>query len=143
APDLGQELVQKLLFSLLGPGSSGVQINGQALHTFLGLPGLIPGLGLLVDYETGNALPGVINESVVDGAIVATESGGDDFLWKYRLRDEFNPPVDINFDLGWDALGLAMDVGLDVTLAWDLALGLGISRTNGAYIFIGDHRQTG
>ncbi|MGC9450585.1 MAG: hypothetical protein ACP5I4_03990 [Oceanipulchritudo sp.] len=144
APQMGQELIQKLLFSLLGPGSTDVTLSftGGSLQSFLGLSNPIPGLDLLVDYDTGTPL-GPTSDAVINEAIILfTNPAAGDYRWKFRLRDEFKPPVDFDFDLGWDALGLAMDVGLDVTMSWDLALGIGISRTDGAYLFIGDHGRT-
>ncbi|NDV61616.1 LEPR-XLL domain-containing protein [Puniceicoccales bacterium CK1056] len=142
APELGQELIQKLIFSLLGPGSDDVTFGGDSLHGFLGLSSPIPGLDLLVNYLTGADLPGTITQAVIDSAVVASNPAENDFRWLFRLRDEFTPPVDFDFDLGWDALGLDMDVGLDVTMSWDLALGLGISLTDGAYLYVGDHGRT-
>jgi Ca2+-binding RTX toxin-like protein len=142
APQLGLELVQKLLYSLLGSGSAGVTVASllnpavqQPLYQFLGLAGDFSGLGLLKDYNNDDGETTITWEDVV-----ASVDPDNNFQWLFRLGQSFTPSVDVDFDLGIPALALDMDVGLDIIIDWDLALGLGIGPTDGAYIFIGDHR---
>lgn len=155
APDVGLDLIQALLYSLLGPGSGDDGMGGQVtintplgmqdLSDFLGLPGEIPGLFLLADYLTGPDGAGAVT---VDDVVASTgddnmDMTDDNFLWKFRLGRTYSPSVDIDFDLGFDALGLTMNTGLDVKVKWDLAMGLGLSTMDGAYIYVGDQRGTG
>jgi Ca2+-binding RTX toxin-like protein len=144
APEMGLEIMQALLYSLLGPGSAGVEITVGGspilLKTFLGLDNDFDGLGLLVDYTTGDTVDDDGNSLVSMADVVPWKAdGADDFSWRFRLGQEYTPSVAIGFDLGFPGLGLALDTGLDVKINWDLALGLGISPTDGAYLLVGDH----
>jgi Ca2+-binding RTX toxin-like protein len=124
APEVAEELVTALLEALLGDGSEDVQVAGQSLKDFLGLENEFPGLGLLSD------------------AIETFEDAlNDEYIWRISLGDTYRPPVDVAFDLGFPALGLSMDAGLDIEITWNLAIGLGISRSNGAFILLRDHRE--
>ncbi|MBD2360610.1 DUF4347 domain-containing protein [Anabaena minutissima FACHB-250] len=139
APALGKELVQKLLYSLLGSGSSGVTVLNpltnatQSLQSFLGLSSDFTGLGLLRDYATG-AGGGAVG---VDDIVASDDGTGA--LWQFRLGGQAPISVDVAFDLGIPALALEADAALDINLSWGLALGLGINTTDGAYILIGGH----
>ncbi|HUG11386.1 MAG TPA: calcium-binding protein, partial [Opitutaceae bacterium] len=121
SPDAGEELIEKLLEALLGGGSDGIDFGGMPLQQFLGLTNPISGLGLLNSIET---------EEIDDG---------DGYIWKLALGDTYTPPVEIKFDLGFPALGLSMDSGLVINITWNLALSLGISRSDGAFILMGGH----
>lgn len=140
APELGLELVQKLLFSLLGEGSAGVTVTNpitlstQSLSSFLGLASDFSGLGILKDYDESDG------ETTVTFHDIVAANDGLNFQWLFRVGQSFKPSVDVDFDIGIDALALAMDVGLDITIDWDLAIGVGIGPEDGAYIFIGDQR---
>jgi Ca2+-binding RTX toxin-like protein len=137
APDLGEELVQALLYELLGAGSAQGTVGGQNVEDVIGIGGDILGIGLLKDYFTGStALANITQDD-----IVASHVGLEDFLWKFRLGQTFSPTVPIDFDLGIPALSLDMDADLEISVGWDLALGLGIGTAEGAYIFLGNHRE--
>lgn len=140
APDLGMELVQKLLFSLLGSGSAGVTVTNpltlqtQSLASFLGLNSEFSGLDILKDYDSSDG------ETAVTFHDIVASNANNNFEWLFRVGQSYKPSVDIDFDIGIDALALEMDVGLDITIDWDLAIGVGIGPEDGAYIFIGDQR---
>lgn len=140
APELGLELVQKLLFSLLGEGSAGVTVTNpltlqvQSLSSFLGLAGDFNGLDILKDYDTSDGETQVTFQDIVASNV------DNNFQWLFRVGQSYRPSVDVDFDIGIDALQLAMDVGLDITIDWDLSIGVGIGPADGAYIFIGDQR---
>lgn len=141
APELGEDIVQHLLFAILGPGTGALPNLpglGQTLEDFLGLSSSIPGLNILNNYETGAALPGVIDEAVIDAFLPFFNNSIE---WRFRLGDTYTPPVDIDFDLGFPGLNLDVDAPLDVEFVWDLALGVGVNTTDGAYLVIDNERE--
>ena len=139
APELGQELVQALLFELLAAPAAQGTVGGMSVESIIGISGDIQGVGLLKDYLTGSI--NAMNISQAD--IVASNVGTSDFLWKFRLGQTFSPTVPIDFDLGIPALSLEADAELQITLDWDLATGIGVGTAEGAYIYIGDQRTPG
>ena len=137
APELGLDFVQALLYELLGDASAQGKVGGVDIEDLIGLGSDIQGIGLLKAYTTGATAPGMISQ----GDIVAFfDEDLNDFSWKFRLGQTYSPNIDFGFDIGIPALSLEADVGLDVEISWDLALGLGLSIADGAYIFIGNHR---
>jgi Ca2+-binding RTX toxin-like protein len=124
AEDLGEELFGKLIEALLGTGSQGLMVGGQLLKDLLGLTSDFDGLGLL------------------DGPVQTLQDAvTQEYLWQFKLGNTYRPPLDIGFDLGFPALGLSMDAGLIIDIKWELALGLGINRADGAYLLMGGHRD--
>jgi Ca2+-binding RTX toxin-like protein len=134
APELGAEFMQALLFELLGPTSAQGTVGDQSIESLLGIGDDISGLGLLKKYDG-------TNDALTQGDIVrGGDSANDDYNWKFRLGQSYKPNIDFDFDIGIPALSLQADVGLDVTIDWDLAMGLGLSTADGPYIFIGNQR---
>jgi Ca2+-binding RTX toxin-like protein len=132
APELGLELIQSLLNGLLGEGilpGDTFSVGGETFNIFamLGInPSVakIPGLGLL------------------DGVVSAVENAADSaYEWRFALGNSYSPAVDFGFDLGFPALGLELDGGIEVEINWSLALGIGISPKHGAYLLIGGHED--
>lgn len=134
APELGQELVQALLYELLADPSAQGMVSGQNVEDVIGLGSDISGVGLLKDYMTGVG-------AVTQEDIVASNDGNDtDFMWLFRLGQTFTPTIPLDFDLGIPALSLEMDAELITSIGWDLATGLGIGTAEGAYIYLGNQR---
>ncbi|HEY9237309.1 MAG TPA: calcium-binding protein, partial [Burkholderiaceae bacterium] len=139
APQLGEQIVQALLFELLAEGNAQGMVDVDGVMTnvedIIGLPGDIQGIGLLRPYEGGN---GAAAQS--DIQLNPNAEAEKDYRWLFRLGGSADPTIPLDFDLGIPGLSFDIYGGLDVTLDWDLALGLGLSLEDGAYIWIGDHR---
>ena len=146
APEVAGELVQNFLFTILGPGGD-VWTSGDTYYDiFNALPGLgklvEPTDGTVIDWNTFN--PDNVDDTTAADYVTFTHDGEDtaeDWMddqvqWDFRLGDRYTPDVDLSFDLGFPALGLESDATLNLQLLWDLALGIGINRTDGAYIDI-------
>ncbi|MES2098682.1 MAG: LEPR-XLL domain-containing protein [Pseudomonadota bacterium] len=142
APQLGEQIVQALLYELLADGTAQgqVEIDGVMVNVedIIGLPGDIQGIGLLRPYAGGNGTP-----LQADIQLNPDAEAQNDYRWLFRLGGSADPTIPLDFDLGIPGLSFDIYGGLDVTLDWDLALGLGLSLEDGAYIWIGDQRATG
>jgi Ca2+-binding RTX toxin-like protein len=112
APSLAAETVQGFLYDLL--------------HTKF---------DILADTDGDSVID--LDDVIIEGLETLGDLDfSDDYLqWNVLLGKDISP-VDINvpFDLGFPALGLEGDIALDVTLGWELGIGLGISIADGAYI---------
>jgi Ca2+-binding RTX toxin-like protein len=112
APSLAAETVQGFLFDLL--------------HTKF---------DILADTDGDSVID--LDDVIIEGLeTLDSPDFSDDYLQWNVLLGKAITPVDINvpFDLGFPALGLEGDIALDVTLGWELGIGLGISIADGAYI---------
>ncbi|MBC2714899.1 MAG: calcium-binding protein [Desulfobacteraceae bacterium] len=153
APQVGGDLVQNFLFTILGPGGDVWDLSDGAIYynAFHSLPGLgklvDPTDGTPVDWDTFN--PGNVDSDTADDYITFTWDGqdtannwmDDQIQWDFRLGDRFTPDIDLGFDIGFPALGLESDATLNLQLLWDLAIGIGVNRTDGAYIDIDNPRK--
>ncbi|MBN2328533.1 MAG: hypothetical protein JXR73_15420 [Candidatus Omnitrophica bacterium] len=136
APERLGELVQNFLFAALGPGDAGLEN-----YDF----GISDGLDILKNYD-GSDLEDKTSYSDddVDAAIhywglgseTENDDGTDFAQWDFRLGTSYEPDVDIDFDIGFPALGLESDANLGLNLDWELITGLGISLDDGAYLNI-------
>ncbi|TAK79855.1 MAG: hypothetical protein EPO20_30620, partial [Betaproteobacteria bacterium] len=120
------ELVQQFLFAILGPGGSG-----------LGIPELasLPGLNLLLD-TAGNVADAADFADLQDIINIIVDLENSEVVWDFELGDTYSPSLDFPFDLGFPGLGLGMEGGLGVEVAWNFGLGLGISTEDGPFINI-------
>ncbi|HCU70037.1 MAG TPA: hypothetical protein DGF30_12660 [Desulfomicrobium sp.] len=153
APEVAGDFVQNFLFTILGPGgdvwdASDPAAFYAAFHSLPGLGKLVdPTDGSIVDWNAYNA--GTVDKDTADDFITFTYLGEDtptDWMddqvqWDLRLGDRYTPDIDLGFDIGFPALGLESDAKLNLLLLWDLALGIGINRTDGAYIDIDNPRK--
>ena len=114
APSLAATTVQGFLFDLLGDEG---------------------GLDLLADTDGDGDID--LDDVVIEGldSLEDAELGNDYLQWNVLLGKHI-PLADVNidFDLGFPALGLDGDIAFDVALTWELGIGMGISIADGAYI---------
>lgn len=111
APTLAAETVQGFLFNLLN------------------------GIGILADTNGSGSVN--LDDVIIEGLSTLTDgNASNDYLQWNVLLGQAAALADINlpFDLGFPALGLDGDIGLDVKVGWELGFGLGISLAEGAYI---------
>ena len=129
APEMAEDIIQALLFELLGPNSAQGTINGgaQNIEDFLGIGADLQGLGLLVGASQDD--------------IAMTLDGDGGVEWQFQLGDTFPLSIPLDFDLGIPALSLDMNTALVFSLNWGLAIGLGISKQDGGYVFVGNDNE--
>ncbi len=111
APTLAAETVQGFLFDLLD------------------------GIGILADTDGSGVVD--LDDVIIEGLSTLTDGdSSNDYLQWNVLLGQSAALADINlpFDLGFPALSLEGNIGLEVTVAWELGIGLGISLMEGAYI---------
>ncbi|HXT29054.1 MAG TPA: LEPR-XLL domain-containing protein [Vicinamibacterales bacterium] len=111
APTLAAETVQQFLFDVL---------HGE--------------LDILADT---NGVGGITIDDVIIEGLETLEDGdiSNDYLqWNVLLGKSAPADVNLAFDLGFPALGLEGDFDFNVTVGWELGIGLGISIADGAYI---------
>jgi Ca2+-binding RTX toxin-like protein len=143
APELGETMVQHLLFAILGPGSAGLPnlpspIN-QTLEDFLGIDPIV-GLNLLKEFFDGDAISGPFTQTDIDEILPFSNNSIE---WRFRVGETKPVEVDIDFDIGFPGLGLDWDTPLNIDLTWDLAFGIGVSDDDGAYLIIDNERMVG
>ncbi|WP_254277881.1 hypothetical protein [Halomonas sp. 3H] len=139
APLRGLEIVQDLLFRSLWSTTVLVKLDESAPNAFTGLS-----LEQLFDpTATGwidiGALGGVLS-SDYDADInhyINAEMTADGVQWNFVLGGSWSPDVAFDFDLGFPALGLDLDVDPEIILEWSLGLGFGLSTQQGAYFDVG------
>ena len=110
ATNLSGELLQTRLFEILGP-------DGQNL--------------LLKSSEDKSKATNVSD--------IRLSGDGTEFQqWEMTLGGEYKIDEKIAFDLGFPALNLNLDGGVDLTLDWSLDLGFGLNKQEGFYILLSD-----
>ena len=109
-------------------------IDGQnEIEDFLGIGGDIAGLGLLGDL---NGIGGITQDD-----IDTIGDGNDGYQWIFEVGGSYQLDVPLEFDLGIPAIALEMNTALQFTLEWGLTFGVGISKQDGAYIYVGDDSE--
>ncbi len=125
---LRTEIVQRLDLALSGGTQSADQVR-QILLDALGPAGL--------DVLLDQASNGIGIEDVILDRVDSNNDGKyDDVKFRLKLGAEYDVTAPIGFDIGLPGLGLAVadnsNVNLKVGFSFDL--GVGVSRTDGAYI---------
>ncbi|MBB3329602.1 Ca2+-binding RTX toxin-like protein [Halomonas campaniensis] len=139
APQRGLEIVQDLLFRSLWSTTVLVKLDESAPDAFSGLS-----LEQLFDpTATGwidiGDLGGVLSDAYGAniGHYINAEMTADGVQWNFVLGGSWSPDVAFDFDLGFPALGLDLDVDPEIILEWSLGLGFGLSTQQGAYFDVG------
>ncbi|WP_431024660.1 hypothetical protein [Halomonas sp. H5] len=128
-PQRGLEIVQDLVFRSLWATTVLVKLDESAPDQDL------VDLGFDL-FDNGVALGDLGAWSAMGievGRYVHAEQTGDGLQWNFVLGGEWQPDVPLNFDLGFPALGLELDVDPEVILEWNLGLGFGLDSNEGAY----------
>ncbi len=73
-----------------------------------------------------------------DGKGTWYRNNGESAEWFFNLGGTYEYGKSIEFDLGFPGLGLSSNAGLDLSLAWALEFGFGISQTKGFYFIFGN-----
>ncbi len=81
----------------------------------------------------------------VAGQLIENAAGtlDDEIRWDISLKDNYNLDFDLGFDLGVPLLNLSSDIPIELGVEWELDIGLGVNRQDGAFIILEEDYAAG